>query len=108
MKLVLWLILFFLILIFAPGILGFLFAGSVVVLDEIVSDPFWKYFLYAVGGIIVVGLSWELMRPLTLQEKKKRDYHREQLEKIKDPRMKAEYIENMRKDIKKEMGLEDK
>jgi len=108
MKFVLWLILFVIVLIFAPGLFGWMFSAGVVVLGELFSDPFWKYFLYVVGGIIVLGLFWELVGYNSPETKKKRDYNTEQLKRIKDPHKKAEYIENMRQDIKKELGLEDK
>lgn len=108
MKLVLWLILIAIVLIFAPYLFLDLILLGAATVKWVFTDPLWKYFFYVVGSIIVLGLFWELVRPRTPEEKKKGDYHREQLEKIKDPRKKAEYIENMRQDIKKELGLEER
>ena len=83
MKFVLWLILFVIVLIFAPGLLVWLFQFGVVGITEIVSDPFWKYMLYVLLGIFAAGFIGYIVNYNSSDARKKREAHARQVEKIK-------------------------
>ena len=92
MRLLLFLILFVIILIFAPSLFLDIFLIGGALIKEVATDPMWKYFFYAIGACLCLGFLGFIKDYNSPEAKKQRKYHAEQLEKIKGHDKKEEYI----------------